>query len=602
VCRRRACPPFAFRAANTASKLAGYTKIGILIAFAILTSQVRANVYWVDQKFGADTQSMGTESQPYKTISRAAKGLRPGDMVFVRPGIYRENVQVRSSGTKEFPIQFVAEKPGTVIVTGADVLSAFERMSGEEPVYRVAWKHVFAIDVQNGKAIEQHPSGEPLWGRAEQVIVDGKQLLPCANEASLRDAIRAKKIDPPLPHLGGPFNGWFFADTTKHELLIALADGSDPNKHLVEASTRSQIFGLSPFDGPGTVSFVQARGFVFRYAANFPQRPAVTLAGHDNLIEDCVIEAMAGQGVAVNGTLRNCTIRDNGHIGGSAIGDGFVNERCVWEGNSWKPIPRAWEAGGAKVVLDRGGTFRQCLFRRNGGPGLWLDIDCKDMLVTECAFDENEKSGLFIEISRDITATRNLCRNNAIGVVGKEEKNDWSSGGIVLAESENCLVAFNTCIGNRDGISLREQGPRPIKTREKTTIDYHNIGHVISRNLLKGNRDHALALWWDNDFFAEKEPSRNTFDPRQQNLTISGNKYEDSHGAAVLYGAPWHEKHQVFDSVAAFRDATNFEASTAPNDGGWSNAPSDLDAWRAQLVPAWQTKVPIQDDRQGVTR
>ena len=286
----------------------------VLIAAVVLATRAHAMVYWVDQKFGADTQSMGSESQPYKTISRAAKGLRPGDRVFVRSGIYRENVQIRSSGTKEFPIQFVAEKPGTVIVTGADVLNGFEHVGGDEPIYRVAWKHVFAIDYQNGKAIEHHPSGAPLWGRAEQIIVDGKQLLPTTNESGLRQAFRAKKVESPLPHLGGPFNGLFFADTSKHELLIALADGSDPNMHLVEASTRGQIFGVSAFDNAGSISFVQARGFIFRHAANFPQRPSVVLYGHDNLIEDCVVEEMSGQGVSVNGTLRTSTVRNNGHI------------------------------------------------------------------------------------------------------------------------------------------------------------------------------------------------------------------------------------------------------------------------------------------------
>ncbi len=584
---RRACSPFCFRRKATASKHAGDTRrVFIRIALlALIAPRVHATVYWVDQANPtANDRSSGSQSQPFKTIARAARLARAGDAVFVRAGTYREDVVIKNSGTKDSPIQFVAEKPGTVIVTGADVLSGWTRANDEQPVYRAAWPKVFAIDVRDGKPIEYHPESEPLWGRAEQVIVDGKQLLPVASEKELH----AGAVTSPLPNLGGPFGGAFFADTNTHTMFIALADGSDPSKHVVEASARKQIFGLSEFDGAGSISFVQAKGFVFRSAANFPQRAAVTLYGHDNAIQDCAIEEMAGQGVSVNGTLRDCTIRNNGHIGGSAIGDGFVNDHCVWEGNSWKPIPRAWEVGGAKVVLARGGTFRDCLFRRNGGPGLWFDIDCRNVLVTNCVFDENEQSGLFIEISRDITATRNLTRNNAVGVVGKEEKTDWSSGGIVLAESQNCLIAFNTCVGNRDGISLREQGPRAIRTREGTTIDYHNVGHVIARNLVKSNRDHALGLWWDNDFFADKQDSKPKYDPRQQNLTISGNRYEDTGAKPVLYGAPWLAKSRVFDSIEAFAKETGFENDSPPADGGWANAPSDLEAWRKQLVPAWQ--------------
>jgi hypothetical protein len=561
-----------------------------LLALVVLVPlRANANVYWVDtDNPSASDRGPGSESIPFKTISRAAKDLKPGDNVLVRPGVYREEVQIRASGTKELPIRFFAEKPGTVIVTGADVIKDFSRVQSDEPIYRVTWPHVFAIDHRDGKPIEHHPDDAPLWGRAEQVIVGGKQLLPVSSEKELR---AAKSIDPPLPKLGGPFAGHFFADSKSHLLMVKLADGSDPNQHRVEASTRGQIFGISEFASDKGVSFVEAHGFIFRYAANFPQRAAVVLHGHDNLVEDCVIEDMAGQGVAVDGTLRTCTIRNNGHIGGSAIGDHFLNEDCVWEGNSWKPISRNWEAGGAKVVLARGGTFRDCLFRRNGGPGLWFDIDCKGILVTNCVFDENEKSGLFIEISRDVTAVRNLLRRNAIAAVGQREKADWSSAGIQLGESEDCVIAFNTCAGNREGITLREQGPRATKTREGTTIDYHNTGHVIARNLLKGNEDHALGLWYDNAFFSNQPSTEPVYDPRKQNLTIRGNKYEDmGTNPAVLYGAPWLDKHQTFGDVKSFSDATGFESDENPtgDEAGWSDAPDDIDAWVKNFLPAWQ--------------
>src|SRR5581483_9401927 len=123
--------------------------------------------------------------------------------------------------------------------------------------------------------------------------------------------------------------------------------GSDPDGHRMEASTRGLIFGISPFESREGVSDVRVRGFRFRYGATFPQRAAVWLHGSRNMIEDCTIEEMAGSGVALGGTLRRCLIRGCGHTGGSANEDGFVNERCLWEGNSWKPIDRGWEAGGA---------------------------------------------------------------------------------------------------------------------------------------------------------------------------------------------------------------------------------------------------------------
>ena len=237
------------------------------------------------------------------------------------------------------------------------------------------------------------------------------------------------------------------------------------------------------------------------------------------------------------------------------------------------------------------GCFASAVFRRNGGPGLWFDIDCRDILVTECVFEENEKSGLFIEISREVMAVRNLARGNAIGAVGRAEDNDWSSAGILLGESENCLLAFNTCIGNRDGISIREQGPRPTKTRDGKTIDYHNTGHIIARNELKSNRDHALAFWYDNPFFgAEKSDPANAvqYDPLQQKLTVTGNQYEDAGASAVLWGVPWRERSKVFRDVREFNAATNFESSVLTPDAGWTRAPQDLNAWLNGFIPPWQ--------------
>lgn len=41
----------------------------------------------------------GTERSPFKTISEAAAKALPGDEVLVAPGIYREAVDPRNSGT-----------------------------------------------------------------------------------------------------------------------------------------------------------------------------------------------------------------------------------------------------------------------------------------------------------------------------------------------------------------------------------------------------------------------------------------------------------------------------------------------------------------------
>ena len=96
--------------------------IFILMAlFCAAAATASANEYYVDVNTGKDSGS-GTASSPFATIQHAADIVQPGDTVIIRPGIYYENIQLETNGTKEAPIVFKAESfvRDSVIVTGAD--------------------------------------------------------------------------------------------------------------------------------------------------------------------------------------------------------------------------------------------------------------------------------------------------------------------------------------------------------------------------------------------------------------------------------------------------------------------------------------------------
>jgi len=572
-----------------------------MIALLLSLSSAFGAVYIVDANApNASDTNPGTTTAPFKTINRAAQVVEPGDTVIVKAGIYREHVRLTRNGRAGAPITFLADPPGSVILTGADPITGWERVRGAEPIYRVPWKHRFVINRRpDGSFVEHHPDDEKhrLWGRAELVVVDGQLCLPALTLEDLRmfwrhheEALKSGKpssvLQPPLPYLGGPFAGMFCVAPKDESpqpqprwLYLWLADGSDPNRHNVEAATRSALFGLSPWENPKGVQFVHVRGFMFQHAATFPQRAAVWLHGSNNLLEDCVVEEMAGGGLLVHGTIRRCVVRRCGHTGGGATGENFLNEDCLWEGNSWKPLERGWDAGGFKLAWAKDGIFRRCVFRRNGGPGLWLDIHVRNVFITECVFWENEQHGLFVEISRDITIIRNLFVRNGVGLVGKVEWPDWGIAGLTLAESQNCLVAFNTLVGNKDGIALREQGPRHLETPDFGTVPYHNRGHVIVGNVSAFNRGYQLALWYDNGFFgwhpAEREKFKTesayeawlrqhpelVFDPTKVGMLIDRNLYFSAPGKKlILWGVPWRPKFREFSDLSEWAKETGFDA------------------------------------------
>ncbi|MFH1181780.1 MAG: DUF1565 domain-containing protein, partial [Candidatus Woesearchaeota archaeon] len=77
-------------------------------------------VYWVDGTKGDDTNP-GTESQPWKTISRSVSALAAGVTVRIKGGTYREQVtisQAANLGSVGNPITFESAPGETVIIDG----------------------------------------------------------------------------------------------------------------------------------------------------------------------------------------------------------------------------------------------------------------------------------------------------------------------------------------------------------------------------------------------------------------------------------------------------------------------------------------------------
>ena len=67
---------------------------------------------------GSDAAA-GTREAPFGTIARAMAGMSPGDIVTLLPGVYFEFVRFSGAGDAARPLTLRAEKPRTVIVTGA---------------------------------------------------------------------------------------------------------------------------------------------------------------------------------------------------------------------------------------------------------------------------------------------------------------------------------------------------------------------------------------------------------------------------------------------------------------------------------------------------
>ena len=98
-----------------------------LVAVAWMASPAHAATYYVDRGNGACSDvGPGTSSNPYCSISSAlAAHNAPGTTILVRPGVYREQINVPASGGSSSPIVVRAERiaGNSVVVNGADSFS-----------------------------------------------------------------------------------------------------------------------------------------------------------------------------------------------------------------------------------------------------------------------------------------------------------------------------------------------------------------------------------------------------------------------------------------------------------------------------------------------
>ncbi len=75
--------------------------------------------YYVSSN-GSDSNP-GTLQLPWRTINKAARSVVPGDVVYIRGGVYREYVSINRSGNQAQPIKFIAYQGETPVIDGTNI-------------------------------------------------------------------------------------------------------------------------------------------------------------------------------------------------------------------------------------------------------------------------------------------------------------------------------------------------------------------------------------------------------------------------------------------------------------------------------------------------
>lgn len=357
-----------------------------------------------------DDGAAGTQDEPVETVRHAVWRARSGDTIVLRDGVYRENVQIYGKALT------VTSAPGErAVFDGTRELTGWRRGAGDWFVD--GWIRQFPRERSAIVAADAAEAGYP-----DQVFADGRPL----RQVLERDAV-------------GP--GTFFHDTTLDRIHV----GDDPDGVRVEASFLPWAIYLNDADGSRLINLT-----IRRFATPSADLAAVRVHADDVVVSGVTSELNAAAGISAIGrniVVRTSRFADNGHLGVHVhAGETIVVEDSVIVGNNSAGFDPRHSAGGIKVTSSTGVTVRDNVVSRNGGPGIWTDLATRDATISYNLVEDNGRSGIEVELSRNVNVVSNIAHGNG-------------EAGIWVLESQDVQVAHNAAIGNVVEIYVLE-GPR----------------------------------------------------------------------------------------------------------------------------------------------
>jgi hypothetical protein len=412
---------------------------GIALGFSSIIS---ASEYHVSVK-GSNSNN-GSALMPYKTISEAVKHAFPGDTITVHAGIYRERVNPVRGGENDSKRILYRGAPGEKVeIKGSEVVNKWENVNGS------TWKLV----LPNKFFGNYNPYQDSIFGdwfdNRGRIHHTGEVFL---NGKSLYEKEKIDKVFNPVPDdkiydKEGSVYTWYCESDTNNTTIWANFQKFNPNKELVEISTRNTCFYP---ETPG-INYITIRGFHFSQAATQWGAPTAgqvgMIATHWNkgwIIEDNVINDSKCSGITLgkeHGTGHNVWSADLGNVNNDGnihyievtfrvlrngwnkenIGSHIVRNNTIFNceqtgicgsmGAAFSTIENnhiynIWtkrqfsgaEIGGIKFHAAIDTQIRKNRIH-NTGRGLWLDWMTQGTRVSGNLFYENDMEDIFLEVN-----------------------------------------------------------------------------------------------------------------------------------------------------------------------------------------------------------
>lgn len=417
------------------------TAITVIIALIIMSPAAHAAHYTVDgPNSKASDMNPGTPALPFKTISAAVAKVKPGDTVTIKGGVYREQVEIKASGTAGKPITIEAVPGETVILDEADLVVGWQKV--DDPANRPLWQKT------PFKQAAAFPIGKDDWSGRTQLLVDDLQYAQVEHPEDLKpgtffyDPAGAGTLTlwplPPrtsAPKIAPGAQWW--------ENPVNLAS-DDPNQHQVQVATRD--WGILAVNQ----GYLTIKGLTIRHGSG---ALGIILGGDDNPchdidLENCTVE-YAGGAFAARGNhfhIAHCYFHDNGLHSGAGLTNS-VMEDCVFDHNTLYGSDHGNSAGGIKFLWTVNTVIRRCQFINNDGPGVWFDTGNSGDIIEQNFCSYNSGSGIMMEVSPDFAS---------LDPTAKPVLDGWAPRYMGIQPGGPAapnIIRNNICVGNRwDGV------------------------------------------------------------------------------------------------------------------------------------------------------
>jgi len=423
----------------------------LLALFFCLLPSSWAVTYYVATT-GKDTNSGTSTASPFRTVQRAVDRAVAGDTINIRGGTYREEVSIyRGGGSsgKFLTIQaYGSEKP---VLKGSELVTGWTLHSGK------IWK----------KTNWQHNS--------QQVFVDlkdGPSLKQIGMPSSYYTSYEyPKKLGSGVSSMVA---GSFYYDRGAKVLYVWLPDGSSPNNHQIEASTKKRVFFMGK-------PYIYVKGLTFRHsnsAAHLKQGIGVELSSH-SVCDRCDIQYMDFAGLSMGylqtgAQVINSVISNNGNSGINMPGSyNFRVANNKIKNNNTRNFYQFWHAGGIKAASKSYGKVEFNEVSHNNGTGIWFDYaNGGNQIIIRNNFIHNNgpvEAAIFMEASKNGLIYNNVIANN-------------KRRGIYISASNSMKVYNNTIYNTGVHAAIEVNGmPRSGQTLTNNSINNNIISHNTSK-------------------------------------------------------------------------------------------------------------------------